>query len=93
MQTKSDSEIPETPTEEKDLVGIASTDLLAVKGEAAVLALMLHYGFREYAPGHSDYDKSEHVIHCPTCRTWRVLRKWAIEIRHRMENSNNLTPR
>lgn len=30
MITKSDSEIPETPAEEKDLVGIASTDLLAV---------------------------------------------------------------
>jgi hypothetical protein len=29
MTTKSDSELPETPAEDKDLVGIASTDLFA----------------------------------------------------------------
>lgn len=54
MTTKPYSEIPETPAEEKDLVGIASTDLLAFSSILGGLLASGHYTEKveadEYVP-------------------------------------------
>lgn len=54
MKTKSDSEQPETPAEEKDLVGIASTDLLAFSSILGGLLASGHYTEKPEADEYGD---------------------------------------
>jgi hypothetical protein len=48
MTTKSDSELPETPAEEKDLVGIASTDLFCLFAGGCYYPMGGAYDFRGF---------------------------------------------
>ena len=80
-----------TPIETNDPGAVRCEDGLAVEREAAVLALMLHYEFREEAPGHchnvrGQWDDSG--LPCGRCKAWSILRAWAISTRQRMETDD-----